>query len=156
MTALYDWRGHVIKVLFIFSTACTWKSSWKTLHSSINCYFYGEMYKAFFKKLRIRYLGVWATHVDRKCDLFHFKLIDSTKFVFLSLFLIIETICRKIWAKIPLKNGKKSTSGWRAWLFGFCLINHFPRPVNNAQVYNPDKMCISCVCFLTPNVLRAW
>ena len=30
--------------------------------------------------------------------------IDDTKFVFLSLFLIIETVCPKIWAKISLKN----------------------------------------------------
>ena len=37
---------------------------------------------------------------------FILKYIDNTKLVLLSLFLIIETICPKIWAKIQLKNKK--------------------------------------------------
>ena len=37
---------------------------------------------------------------------FILKLIDATKFVLLSLFLIIKTICLNIWAKVPLKNEK--------------------------------------------------
>ena len=41
------------------------------------------------------------------------KQIDSTKFVFLRLFLIIETISPKFGQKYrPLKNEKKSTSGY--------------------------------------------
>ena len=37
---------------------------------------------------------------------FILKYIDATKFVFLSLCLIIETICPQIWPKIPRKNEK--------------------------------------------------
>ena len=37
---------------------------------------------------------------------FILKHIDATKFVFLSVFTIIETICPKIWAKPPSKNEK--------------------------------------------------
>ena len=37
---------------------------------------------------------------------FILKYIDNTKIVFLSLFLIVETICPEIWAKIKLKNEK--------------------------------------------------
>ena len=38
--------------------------------------------------------------------IFILKHIDATKFVFLSVFTIIETICSKIWAKPPSKNEK--------------------------------------------------
>ena len=37
---------------------------------------------------------------------FILKLLDATKFVFLSVFTIIETICSKIWVKPPSKNEK--------------------------------------------------
>ena len=37
---------------------------------------------------------------------FILKHLDVTKFVFLSVFTIIETICSKIWAKPPSKNEK--------------------------------------------------
>ena len=37
---------------------------------------------------------------------FILKYIDNTKIVFLSLFLIVETICPEIWAKKKLKNEK--------------------------------------------------
>ena len=47
---------------------------------------------------------------------FILKHLNATKFVFLSVFTIIEAICPKIWAKPPSKNEKKTTSGWRASL----------------------------------------
>ena len=37
---------------------------------------------------------------------FILKLLDATKYVFLTVFTIIETICSKIWAKPPSKNEK--------------------------------------------------
>ena len=43
---------------------------------------------------------------ERKEIFFILKYIDNTKIVFLSLFLIIEMICPKLWAKIQLKNEK--------------------------------------------------
>ena len=36
--------------------------------------------------------------------IFNLKHLDATKFVFSSVFTIIETICSKIWAKPPPKN----------------------------------------------------
>ena len=38
---------------------------------------------------------------------FILKHLDATKFVFLSVFTIIERICPKIWAKPPSKNEKR-------------------------------------------------
>ena len=39
------------------------------------------------------------------------KRLEATKFVFLSVFTIKETICQNNWAKSPSKNEKKTTSG---------------------------------------------
>ena len=36
---------------------------------------------------------------------------EGREFVLLSVFTLIETICRKIWAKVLPKNAKRSTSG---------------------------------------------
>ena len=47
---------------------------------------------------------------------FILKHLDAPKFVFLSVWTIIETICPKIWAKPPSKNEETTTSGWRASL----------------------------------------
>ena len=49
----------------------------------------------------------WETLVNRKWGLFILKHVDATKFVFLIVFTIIETICPNIWAKPLSKNEKK-------------------------------------------------
>ena len=46
----------------------------------------------------------WATHVNRKLGLVPF--LDTTEFVLLRVFTLIETICPKIWAKPRPKNEK--------------------------------------------------
>ena len=51
--------------------------------------------------------GVFELRTLTKSEIFSIlKYIDNTKIVFLSLLLIIETICPKIWAKIQLNNEK--------------------------------------------------
>ena len=51
--------------------------------------------------------GVFELCTSTRSEIFFIlKYIDNTKLVFLSLFLSIETICPKIWAKIQLKNEK--------------------------------------------------
>ena len=51
--------------------------------------------------------GVFELLTSTGSDIFSIlKYIDNTKIVFLSLFLIIEMICPKIWVKIQLKNEK--------------------------------------------------
>ena len=48
---------------------------------------------------------------------FTLKHLDATKFVFLSVFTIIEMInLSKNVGKTPVKNEKKTTSGWHALL----------------------------------------
>lgn len=44
----------------------------------------------------------WLTHVNR-----FIKCLDATKFASLRLFTLIETICRKMWAKPSPKNAKR-------------------------------------------------
>ena len=51
--------------------------------------------------------GVFELRTSTGSEIFFIlKYIDNTKLVLLSLFLIIETISPKIWAKIQLKNEK--------------------------------------------------
>ena len=51
--------------------------------------------------------GVFELRTSTRSEIFFIlKYIDNTKIVFLSLFLIVETICPEIWAKIKLKNEK--------------------------------------------------
>ena len=58
----------------------------------------------------------WETLINRKWGLFILKHVDATKFVFLIVFTIIETICPNIRAKPLSKNEKKTTSGLPASL----------------------------------------
>ena len=49
--------------------------------------------------------GVFELRTSTRSEIFFIlKYIDNTKIVFLSLFLIIETICPNIWSKLQLKN----------------------------------------------------
>ena len=51
--------------------------------------------------------GVFELRTSTRSEIFFMlKYIDNTKIVFLSLFLIIETICPNIWSKLQLKNEK--------------------------------------------------
>ena len=49
----------------------------------------------------------WETLINWKWGLFILKHVDATKFVFLIVFTIIETICPNIWAKPLSKNEKR-------------------------------------------------
>ena len=53
----------------------------------------------------------WATHVNRKWGLFHFK--PPWRYPKCLYHSIIETISPIMWAKPPSKNEKKTTCGWR-------------------------------------------
>ena len=49
--------------------------------------------------------GVFERRTSTGSEVFFIlKHLDASKFVFLSVFIIIETICPKIWAKLPSKN----------------------------------------------------
>ena len=51
--------------------------------------------------------GVFELRTSTRSEIFFIlKYIYNTKIVFLSLFLIIETICPNIWSKLQLKNEK--------------------------------------------------
>ena len=67
-----------------------------------------QCHRAFSHDVKSAILGsFWATYVNRKWGLlFILEYINVTKFVFVSLFLIIKTFCPNIWAKLPLKNEK--------------------------------------------------
>ena len=49
--------------------------------------------------------------------------LDTTKFVLLGVFTLIETICPKICSRSRLKGAKKKTSGWRPSLHGSCWLS---------------------------------
>lgn len=63
--------------------------------------------------------------VNRKCGL------DDIKFVLLRFFTLMAAIWLQIWAKPPLQDVEKSTSGWRASFenaFLYKLPNQFKEP----------------------------
>ena len=61
--------------------------------------------KTFIRELK---QGIFERCTSTGSEVFSIlKHSDATKFVFLSVFTIIETICQKIWAKPPSKNEKR-------------------------------------------------
>ena len=81
--------------------------------------------------------------------LFFSVCLDATKFVYLSVFTFIETICAKIWAKPLPKNAKKTTSGWCAPLKKRLCFNSWITSLKRTlkQITTKIRKLVNCPFF---------
>ena len=64
------------------------------------------------------------------------KYISKESLKNTTLFLIIDTICPKIWAKIPLKNEKSPLPSWRASLKNVCSSCQFSPAADVSRLFS--------------------
>ena len=81
--------------------------------------------------------------------------LDATKFVYLSVFTYIKTICAKIWAKPLPKNAKKTSSGWCAPLKKRLCFNSWITSLKRTlkQITTKIRKLVNCPLFFS---FSAW
>ena len=86
----------------------------------------------------------WATHVNRKWIFFLLICLDATKFILLSVFTLIETMCPKMCSKSRLKSTKcprlACVAQKRRWLVSLFISLH-------------TSQAVSCFSFVPKRVL---
>ena len=101
---------------------------------------YGWLWELLFRELTQR--RFWATHMNRcEASFILICLISATKFVWLSVFTFIETICRKTWANplpkhatSPLKlDVSRSKMSFLKLLIVFCIASFGHRIICNTE-----------------------
>ena len=84
-----------------------------------NLYFFvsqSQISNLYFNTVKIHQVFCYIWSINYITIFNNNKYISKESLKNTTLFLIIDTICPKIWAKIPLKNEKSLLPGWRASL----------------------------------------
>ena len=140
---------HFTRGLWLWFLALCSKTARNTCYAG-----YAKAYTVFFPGTR-GYIGSLSKDFfERRTSteteaLFLLVWLDATKFVYLSVFTYIKTICAKIWAKPLPKNAKKTTSGWCAPLKKRLCFNSWITSLKRTlkQITTKIRKLVNCPFF---------